>query len=99
MSDIVPVNRGSDLLIPYEWPDGAGGAANLTGYSVTIYAASAGIEPHLTVVMADAAAGRIDVTLTWDEAIPVGNVSQFQLRITAPSGFRTTCSAIKVKII
>lgn len=98
MSNPIPLNKGSDLPVTYTWPNGAGGGANLTGFSAEIYDASAGIAPYLVAVISDAPLGKIAVTLTWNDAIASQTVHSFRLRITSPSGFRTSSSLITVSV-
>jgi len=75
------INKGSDLTFSFNWPDGAGGNADLTGYTVSIYDETANLIGNITAVLTTPNVGLITVTLEWVDAITVGVLESFSVKI------------------
>jgi hypothetical protein len=92
----IEINRGSTFRTALTWPDGSGGAANLTGCTVSVIDASITVEATIS----NAAAGTITLHIS-DEttaALMPGNLYSFRLRIGLPNGDAATTDAIRVDI-
>ena len=99
MSDSLIINAGSDLDLTFTWPSGvAGQGANLTGYTVDLFEASAHLVGLLSVALTNAAQGEITITLTWADTIPLGRSSYFRFRLIAPDGTRTTPNLLFIEV-
>lgn len=89
------VNKGSDLTFQFNWPDGAGGNMDLTGYVVDLYDVSDKIRSDSTAVLTDATTGLITVSIPWVDTIFAGTEQSFRVRITL-GDTTTTTSQMKV---
>lgn len=96
MSDTFIVNRGTDLAFSFNWPDGGGGSADLTGYTISAFEADPAIASYLSLTLVDAANGLISGVLAWNDALPMGRVASFRVRITK-DGTHTTTSPLWVQ--
>jgi len=76
------VNKGTDLNFTFNWPDGAGGNADLTGYTVAAYDVDSAISSLLTVTLTTANVGLITVSLQWDETLSIGVEYKFRIKST-----------------
>ena len=56
-TDEFVVNRGSDLTFEFNWPNGEGGNANLTGFSIAVYDWHASLASRITLAIINAATG------------------------------------------
>lgn len=74
-------NRGSDLEFYLNWPDGAGGYADLTGWTVTAFEADAEFVPNLTVSLVDPATGLISARVEWDDSFEPKRSYVFRIQI------------------
>lgn len=90
MTDTFLINAGSDLAVQFAWPDGNGGAADLTGFEIAAYDMHPSLAGALVLAIEDAAAGLISITLAWSEAIPRGRVAHFRIRLTQGDADVTT---------
>jgi len=84
------LNRGSTVDFSLVWPDGAGGTANLTGFTVDAFEPHANLAAHLTLTLVDAATGLISGRIVWDDAMPDGSFMTFRIRVSGGGGVTTT---------
>jgi hypothetical protein len=84
------VNRGSDLTFEITWPDGAGGAADLTGYTVGIFEPSPAIAGLVTATMDDPATGVIRVRIEWADGTPCRKRMTFRVSVSIGDEDQTT---------
>lgn len=96
MTDTFIFNAGSDLAVQFAWPDGNGGAADLTGYTIEAIDVHPALTDALAVAIDDAAAGLISIAITWSDQIPRGRVAHFRLRLT--SGQRVTTNLLWLQV-
>lgn len=97
--DTFILNHGGDFNWSFNWPDGAGGSANLTGYTVELYDAHADVASRATVTITNAAAGTIQMSLPWvGPHMTRGKWMHFALRITSPSGVRHPTNQLWIDI-
>lgn len=82
MNDTFTVNAGSDLTFSFQWPDGLGGFADLTGWTVDAVDTHPALEPQLSVALVDAPTGVIAIRIDWADTLPLGRVASFRLRIS-----------------
>jgi hypothetical protein len=94
MSDTFIINAGSDLEAQLTWPNGSGGAANLTGYTVSAIDIEPNLAPHLTVEFISAPAGTIRIRVDWSDSLPLGRVMYFRILLVSASGERTSTNLI-----
>jgi len=80
-SNVFSLNKGSDLAFSFNWPDGAGGNADLTGYQVDLYDVSSNLEGSLSVELSDPSEGLISVDMQWGEELSVHDRGSFRIRI------------------
>ncbi len=90
MSDTFIVNRGSDLTFSFNWPNGAGGNADLTGFTVAAFEAHPALAPHLALTLANPATGLITGRVEWSDSLPMGRIASFRVRITQGQNDTTT---------
>jgi hypothetical protein len=94
MSDTFTPNLGSDLTFAFNWSDGAGGNADLTGFTADATDLSPGFEAaDITVSLTDAAEGEITVSVPW-AADRMSEGTYFRVRITSADGERTTTNRL-----
>jgi hypothetical protein len=84
------VNRGSDLTFVVEWPNGEGGAADLTGWTVGIFEPVACLEGLVTATMDDPSTGVIRTRIEWRDGQPSGEYLSFRLSIQKDAEDQTT---------
>jgi hypothetical protein len=88
MIEQIPLAKGSSVSFSGVWGNGAGGAANLTGYDISAYDCNpAIIAPQITMAMTNAAMGQFIGTIIWSDVFPDGRVATFKIRLTQASGF------------
>ena len=101
MSDTFEINKGSTLRRGITWPNGSGGAANLTGYTVDLTDVSSGlVAAGMTATFTNAAAGQIELLLT-DEGsatLALGRVHTFRIRLTQPNGDAITTNLLWINL-
>lgn len=68
MQPLIILQPGSDFRADCTWPDGAGGAANLTGYTISLVDIAGDLGSAFAVAWISAAAGTFRITGTWDAA-------------------------------
>jgi hypothetical protein len=88
--DTFVLNWGSDLRTQFNWPDGAGGNANLTDCTVSLIDVHASLASALTAALTTPATGLISLALDWVDTIPRGRVANFRVRVTTAGGIDTT---------
>lgn len=97
----ITVARGTQERALVSWGDGAGGEADLTGYSVEIYDPS--VEMPTDVISAtfiDAATGQISLLIDDSEGLlPVGVVLSFRLRLMPSLPSQLVQSTFKIEIV
>ena len=82
MNDTFYVNRGTDLNFSFNWPDGNGGNANLTGYTVSAMDVNPRLVPYLTVTLTDPPTGLISGRIEWNDSLPANGSVEFRIKIT-----------------
>jgi hypothetical protein len=82
MSDTYPVNKGSDLEFSFNWPDGSGGNANLTGYTAVAFDVNALISANTTVTLTTPSTGLITVRIEWSDLIKTQSPLGFRVQIS-----------------
>lgn len=92
------VNRGSDLSFAIAWPNGAGGAADLTGHTVTIFEPSPFVEDAITATLVDAVNGTIQVKIEW-ESITNNKTAEHSFRVRIDDGAGEQQSTNKLTVI
>lgn len=88
--NVFEVFAGSDLPFSFNWPDGAGGNADLTGYTVSKYRVNAAIDANTTVTLTNPATGEISVRIEWDESYSLGEHYEFRVLISIGTDQRST---------
>jgi len=76
------VNTGSDLSFSVPWPDGAGGNADLTGYSLEIIDLHPSLTGLVTATSADLSTGVVVVRVEWADATPVKTLLHFRVQVS-----------------
>ena len=84
MSDTIPLNRNSGLVLVSNITDEAGAAIDLTGWSASLVDLSAGLEATLEIT--DAAAGEVTLTIPADQDLRPGRLHHLRTRLDPPSG-------------
>lgn len=77
----IKANRGSYIEFQMEWPNGGGGAADLTGYSVRLIDVSPARQFVPQVSFANQAAGLLDILIPWDDNMPDDRNFEFRIQI------------------
>lgn len=83
MSARFDINAGSDLSFAFNWPDGAGGNANLTGYTVSIFRPDLAIRGTLTATLTDPMPGLIICNFQWSDQYTSGEELSFAVQISS----------------
>ena len=84
------VNRGSDFTFSINWPDGAGGNADLTGYTVGLIDVAAALAPYITATLTDAATGQITTRVEWSDTFRTGQTMRFRLQVAQDGNENST---------
>lgn len=92
------VNRGSDLTFSYNHPDGAGGNADLTGWTVSIFEPSSFIADAITATLEDPASGLIQIRVDW-ELITNTKVEAHSFRVLIDNGAGEQQSTNKLTVV
>lgn len=91
--------HGSDFLWSFAWPDGAGGAANLIGYTVSFHDAHPDVVLRATVTITNAALGLIQMSMPWiGPHMTRGDWLNFSILLVSSSGTRRTTNQLKIDI-
>ena len=88
-NNIFPLVKGSDLDFTVAWGDGAGGLANLTGYSAAIYDPHAALAGFVTIAITAPLTGGLTGRINWSDGFLPGRQMSFAIRLTAPDGITT----------
>jgi hypothetical protein len=91
---MVNVNRGTDFSFSFNWPNGEGGKADLTDFTVTAYE----INPDQTinVEITNPSEGLITVEIPWVENRQINSNLDFRIMIEQ-DGVKTTTNIISVR--
>ena len=76
------VNAGTDLSFSIPWPDGAGGNADLSGYTLSVIDLHPSLTGLVTVTSADLSTGIVVVRVEWADATPVKTLLHFLVQVT-----------------
>ena len=90
MSSTFPVNKGSDLEFSFNWPDGSGGNANLTGYTAEAFGVNSLLFANTTVTLTTPATGLITVHIEWSDLINTQSPLGFRVKISLGTVDKTT---------
>lgn len=94
----IPINKGSDLTFALNWPNAAGGNADLTGAAIEAFDCHpATLEEAITLSIVDPAEGRIEGRLEWSDTMPFGRAMFFRIRVTV-AGNRASTDKIMVVV-
>lgn len=97
--DTFILNHGSDFEWSFTWPDGAGGAANLTGYTAAFHDAHPDVVDRATVTITNAAVGTIRVSMPWiGPHMTRGKWLHFALVIVSAGGARYATNQLWIDI-
>lgn len=84
---IYQLNLGSTGTLAFNWPDGAGGNANLTGWTTDVFDISTSLVGKVTPLIVTPATGSITIKINADPTLSLlWNDNYFRFRITPPSG-------------
>ena len=97
-TDTFVVNWGSDLRVPFNWPNGAGGNANLTGYTLSVIDVHPSLVGRVSATITDFPTGAILIALDWADTIERGRIGYFRLRVTSGAGIDATTNALWVDV-
>ncbi len=81
---VLTLFRGGSIVFTFAWPDGEGGGANLTGWSLEVFEAHPLLVPHVTAQIVDHATGLVRGQILWAATMLDGAIMAFRLRITHP---------------
>lgn len=81
MSDKFVVNKRSDLEFEFNWPDGAGGNANLNGYVLSLVDLDPALVGHITTEFLDIGQGLIKTKIQWDNSFKIGRPMEFRFLV------------------
>lgn len=79
---VIVINRGSDLTFETVWTDAAGEPLDLAGAAVAVYEPHTAISGRITLAISDATGGVISGRVEWADAMPLGRIMSFRLRLT-----------------
>lgn len=82
MSSVFEVYWGADLEHTFVWPNGAGGAADLTGWNIVLLNVSPELGPLLSAQIAAPAFGQVTFRVAFSDALEQQKVYRFRLQIT-----------------
>lgn len=97
MSNTFLLNRGSDFRVVLTWPSAAGGAANLTGCTVSLFEPQAVLVGLLTAQITNAAAGEITLAMEWSAALLSVHRAAFRVRVSYAGGLDQTTNELVVQ--
>lgn len=98
MSDEFILNKGSFLNFSFNWPNGSGGNANLSGYSVTSFDVHEDLVGLLSLSLTTPATGLITGLITWNSKFLLGKNLYFRIKIISPSNVPTTTNKLWVNV-
>ena len=93
-TDTFLVNWGSDLRKQFNWPNGAGGNADLTGYTLSVIDVNPLLVGAVSAVIITAATGLIEIRVDWVDTIPRSRTANFRLKITSGTGIDASTNAL-----
>lgn len=89
---------GSDFRHVFTWPDGAGGAADLSGFSSEVFGASTALVGAVAFDILDGPAGQVALAITWQDGWTAGEVGRFRLRLREGAEVRASSGEIAVVV-
>jgi len=98
LSDTFQLNEGSDFVASFNWPNGAGGNADLTGCAVSLVDTHNILDTRMTATLSVPGTGKIDLFLPWDPILPLGKWLHFRVRVTTPAGIDSTTNRLWIEI-
>ena len=97
MTNTFILNEGSDFSFTFNWPNGSGGNANLTGFTVEVFDIPTSLAPFVTSQITTPSTGLIATTVTWNPKLSFGSPKlSFRIRIVSPSGVKTSTNLLSV---
>ena len=103
--DGIVLAPGSPASIIFNWPNGAGGNANLTGFSADALVIGAAAQGALAAFAAacsfqilNAATGQVKLRVGWVNGWVEGELGRVVGRLTPPSGDSQSTNAIPVRV-
>lgn len=93
-TDTFLLNWGSDLRKQFNWPNGAGGNANLTGFTLSVIDVHPQLVGAVSAVILTPATGLIEIRVDWADTIPRSRTSNFRLKITSGAGIDDATNAL-----
>lgn len=91
------VNKGSDLNFKITWPEGTG-RKNLTGYNVSLYDYSPGLQQYLTLTISNPTQGEITGRLGWHDSFVSKKAMSFRIMIDSGTDVTTT-PPVRIEVI
>jgi hypothetical protein len=80
MSNIIEINRGSDVRLAGVWRDSTGAAMDMTGWAIELFQPNFPAGASMSVIWTDAAAGEYYARMEWVDGITLGRTMNFRLR-------------------
>lgn len=81
MSDKFVVNKRSDLEFEFNWPDGAGGNANLNGYVLSLVDVNPALDDVISTEFLDISSGLIRTKIEWKNSTKIGVPMRFRFLV------------------
>jgi hypothetical protein len=79
----IPVNRGTDFVLSWNWKDINGDNANLTGYTIQTMDVTPAIADDLSAEITTPATGLITARIEWNDAFEAGVSYYFRVQISS----------------
>jgi hypothetical protein len=79
----IPVNRGTDFVLAWNWKDINGDNANLTGYTIQTMDVTPAIADDLSVEITTPATGLITARIEWNNAFEAGVAYRFRVQVSS----------------
>ncbi len=96
LTNVLVLNRGSDILCDLIFKDDAGAALDMTGHTIELFEAEAWVDENGSVAWTDIAAGEASVSVPWANDAPAE--TWFRVRTTRTStGFDDALPKIVVR--
>lgn len=83
---VLQIDRGDRLTFTFIWPDANGAPANLTGWTLDAFDATAELVGLVTPTFISAALGQIRVNVSANRTLTLGITHTFRIGATPPSG-------------
>lgn len=103
--DGIVLAPGSPASIVFNWPNGAGGNANLTGFSADCLVIGPAVQGTLAALAAacsftilNAATGQVKLRIGWVAGWAEGELGRVVGRVTPASGDSQSTNAISVRV-